>query len=83
MEKFLGANWKTTLTGFVAAIWFAVQPIIAKGDFEISRDYRSLIYAAIFAVMGLVTKDHDITGGTTGNKPNDASIVKDTTQKDA
>lgn len=74
-------SWKTTVVGLLAAIWFAVQPIIAHGDFVFERDYRSLIYAAIFAAFGFFTKDSNVTGGTVVNSPSDASAVKESAKK--
>jgi hypothetical protein len=55
-------SWKTTVAGFALAIWVGIQPILNKGDFEIHRDWKSLVYAALFAVMGLLVKDHDVSG---------------------
>lgn len=66
---------KTTIIGVLAAVWFAVQPLIAKGDFILARDYRSLIYAAIFAAFGYFAKDKNVTGGTVINPVNDATVV--------
>lgn len=57
-------NWKTTLFGFLGAFWLLAQPIITKGDFEITRDWEYLVGAALAACLGLVSKDGDVTGGT-------------------
>lgn len=57
-------NWKTTLLGFLAAFWLLAQPIIANGDFDFSRDWKSLAGAAIAALFGLIAKDNNVTGGT-------------------
>ena len=57
-------NWKTTVLGFLAAFWLLAQPIIANGNFDLSRDWKSLLGAAIAAAFGLLTKDNNVTGGT-------------------
>ncbi len=57
-------NWKTTVVGFLAAFWLLAQPIIANGDFDLQRDWKSLLGAAIASAFGLLTKDNNVTGGT-------------------
>lgn len=81
MNKLFTSN-KTTIIGALGAVWFAIQPLIAKGDFDIARDYRSLVYAAIFAAFGFFSKDANVTGGTTVNPANDASVVKESSKVD-
>lgn len=58
-------NWKTTLVGFAVAFWVLAQPIITKGDFDIVRDWKSLISAALITGFSLLTKDYNVTGGNT------------------
>jgi len=57
-------NWKTSLIGYLAALWLVVQPIITNGDFDFERDWKSLVGAAIAAFFGYVAKDKNVTGGT-------------------
>lgn len=57
-------NWKTTLLGFLGAFWILAQPIIANGDFDLNRDWKNLVGAAIAAAFGLLTKDKNVTGGS-------------------
>lgn len=73
-------NWKTTTIGLLAAIWLMVQPILINNNFILQRDWRQLVYAAIAAAFGFFAKDHNVTGGTTVNTPNDAATVKEATQ---
>jgi len=58
-------NWKTTLIGFAGAFWLVAQPIITNGDFDIARDWKSLVAAAIATAFGLFAKDNNVTGGNT------------------
>jgi hypothetical protein len=55
-------NWKTTIAAFAGAIWFAIQPIVEKGDFEIERDWKQLVTAAGLAVFGYLAKDAGVSG---------------------
>jgi len=56
-------NYKTTLTGILAAIAVGIIPILKDG-FNWSNDWPKLLTAAAIALLGLVAKDHDVTGGT-------------------
>lgn len=56
-------NWRTSLIGFLGAFWLVAQPIIANGDFDLSRDWKTLVGAAIATAFGLSTKDKNVTGG--------------------
>ena len=55
-------NWKTFLLGLLAAVWVAVQPVIANGDFDLQRDWKELSLAVIIALFGYFTKDKGVTG---------------------
>jgi hypothetical protein len=57
-------NWKTSLIGFLGAFWLVAQPIITNGDFDLQRDWKTLIGAAIATAFGLFAKDKNVTGGT-------------------
>lgn len=75
-------NYKTTIVGVVGAIWLALQPLITNGAFNISKDWKNLVGAAIVASMGFLVKDFNVTGGTVVNSPNDASVVKEASKVD-
>lgn len=57
-------NWRTSLIGFLGAFWLLAQPIITNGEFDIERDWKSLVGAALAAAFGLMTKDKNVTGGS-------------------
>lgn len=50
-------NWKTTILGALGAIWVVAEPIVTNGDFDLSRDWKSLVFATIIAVFGYFAKD--------------------------
>jgi len=58
-------NWKTTILGALGAIWVVAEPIVTNGDFDLSRDWKSLVFATIIAAFGYFAKDKNVTGGTT------------------
>lgn len=69
-------NWKTTILGVLGAIWVVAEPIITNGDFELSRDWKSLVFATIIAGLGYFAKDKNVTGGNVQSilgtdRPND------------
>ena len=49
-------NWQTTLTGIVGGLLTAY----ANGGFH---DWKGLAQGAFVALLGLVAKDHNVTGG--------------------
>ena len=57
-------NYKTTIAGLVAAVAAALIPVLQKGGFNLSEDWPKLLIAVAIAVLGLLAKDHDVTGGT-------------------
>jgi hypothetical protein len=75
-------NYKTTIVGIAGAVWVAIQPLLTKGDFELSRDWKQLVYAALIAGFGFLAKDYNVTGGTIPASNIDASVVKETTKTD-
>ncbi len=58
MKKLLGKNWQTTLVGLLAAIYFAVDPVIS-GD---AYTWQDIIRVALPAIFGYVAKSHNVTG---------------------
>lgn len=68
-------NNKTTITGIIGAVFALVQPILSNGTFDFSKDWKNIIIAIVIGAMGYFAKDHDVTGGTTVNTKNDASVV--------
>lgn len=61
------ANWKTTALG-IAALFTAAAHMIAA---VVSGDFNTAIMTdaplIITGFLGLVAKDHNVTGGTTPN----------------
>lgn len=58
-------NWKTTLTGVLGAIFYAVFPLIQGG----SPAAKDLVLAAVIAGISAAAKDFDTTGtGATATK---------------
>ncbi|HEY0056262.1 MAG TPA: hypothetical protein VGB63_12975 [Pedobacter sp.] len=51
-------NYKTTLTGILLAICYAVKPILEKGELSL----QDIIISVLIAVMGYFTKDAGVTG---------------------
>lgn len=66
MEKFMislfGKSWRTAVTGYGAAAFFAVLPIIQTGAFNIHKDWPNLFGAIGCAIFGRVSKDAKATG---------------------
>ena len=50
-------NFKTTALGFLAAFWLLAQPIITNGNFELNRDWKSLVFAGLTAAFGYFVSD--------------------------
>lgn len=69
------ANYKTTIIGLLGAIWIALQPFLTTQGFDISKDWKNLVGAAIVAAFGFLAKDFNVTGGTTVNTVNDPAAV--------
>ncbi len=67
ITKILGANWRTTLTGYLTGAFLIVEPIITNGNFDPKRDWKQCVFALAAAVYGNVSKDKQVTGGTTPN----------------
>lgn len=76
--KFTFKNWKTTLSGVVAIIVQVGPVLFPKYINETTANSISVIAGAIGITLA---KDHNVTGGTVGNAPNDASVVKEATKK--
>ena len=72
-----GANWRTTLTGYVMSAFIIVEPIITNGNFDIKRDWKNCVVALLVGVFSKITKDKHVTGG---NMPNDSANMIDTPQ---
>jgi hypothetical protein len=75
-------NNKTTILGIIGAIWLTIQPLISTGTFDFSKDWKNIIGAVIVALLGYFAKDYNVTGGTTINTSNDASVVKKSASTD-
>jgi hypothetical protein len=66
----LGANWKTTVMGFLLAVVYYLKTSGVSLP-TTKADAYTFIVAVLFAGFGLVAKDLNVTGGT---KPNDTTI---------
>ena len=55
-------NWKTTLLGLTGAVWIAVQPLITTGTFNLQKEWKNLVGAAIVAAFSFVAKDFNVSG---------------------
>lgn len=60
-------SWKTSLAGALGAAWMVAQPIITNGNFDLKRDWKNVVGAAIIAIFGFLVKDFNTTGGTVSN----------------
>jgi hypothetical protein len=52
-------SWQTTLTGFLLGLSVIIEPILTAGQLPTAHQWEM---AALFAVFGLVTKDHNKVG---------------------
>lgn len=62
-------NWKTTLTGALIAAAIVVLELVKTG----TVDAKSLITAGAFALLGGISKDFNVTGGTVDQTKKDES----------
>lgn len=51
-------NWKTSLLGAILAAFVAIQPLFEAGEY----DYKKLVFAAVIAAFGFLSKDFNVTG---------------------
>jgi hypothetical protein len=58
MEKFLGKNWRTTLTGLGAVAGYAVMTAMSGGVWAA----KDLVIIAGMAIIGKLAKDAGVTG---------------------
>jgi len=56
-------SWKTTLAGILGAMCIMVGPRLAGDKTQDPITAGNLIPAAAIAVLGALSKDHDVTGG--------------------
>lgn len=64
-------NWKTTLTGWLMGlptIMYDIMDAYQKGSFD-AKHGITLIVGIGMIVLGRVSKDYNVTGGTIENKP--------------
>jgi hypothetical protein len=77
--KNLLTNWKTSGVAALSAILVILNLIYPK---TFTTDVNVKVIGALGAVLALLTKDFNVTGGTVINNPNDASVVKEAAKKD-
>lgn len=63
------ANWKTTVLGILLGTAYTVTNTV---------DWKHLIVSVLMAFVGIVSKDFNVTGGTTPNTHNDPVVVSST-----
>ena len=57
-------NWKTTLTGVGGGLLISISALIQANSAGGKINWSAVGVGAIIAVLGLVSKDHNVTGGT-------------------
>ena len=62
-------NYRTFLAGLFGAIWVACLPLINNGNFDIHRDWKSIVTASGIALFGYLAKDAKVTGLPDDNQP--------------
>lgn len=63
-------SWKTTLAGLAAGVPVAIDALVQaynSGAFT-DKSGVQLLAGIGLVLLGLVSKDHNVTGGTTPNK---------------
>lgn len=68
-------NWKTTLTG-VAGFFIAAMQTYNAPTFSAAAHDPRVQMAVIVGILGLIAKDHNVTGGDTG-QPSTPQALKD------
>jgi hypothetical protein len=72
-------NWKTTIFAVLA-----VLPQILKLYPQFINPVFVDTISILFAALGIgYAKDHNVTGGNVSNIPNNASVLDETSKKDA
>jgi hypothetical protein len=77
--KNLLANWKTSGVAVLTAILVILNLVFPK---VFTTDINIKVVGALTAILALLSKDYNTTGGTVINNPNDASVVKESAKKD-
>ncbi len=72
-------NWKTSLSALVAIV-IQFGPVVVPQ--YITPAIANTITGIATALGLFAAKDFNVTGGTTVNVPNDASVVKEATKTD-
>lgn len=77
-------NWKTTSTGITMIVGAVIGVYFAYKNNQINEATLTTAITAFLGGVGLLcSKDYNVTGGTTLNVPNDASVVKEATKVDS
>ncbi len=80
MIKTILTNWRTSGVTALTAILILLNLIFPK---VFTTDINVKVVGALTALVALLAKDGPVTGGTTLNAPNDASVVKEATKEDS
>lgn len=62
LSSIFGASWRTAVTGYMAAIFFASEPYLMTGHFNLKTDWPNIVGACISAIAGNVAKDAKVSG---------------------
>lgn len=79
MLKTILKNWKTSGAALLSAILGLLNYLYPE---KFTPELNTSILGILVLALGLSAKDANVTGGTTVNTPNDASVVKEATKKD-
>ena len=72
-------SWKSTLIGIVGLVLGILQASSHNGDWVAALHDRSVQLAIAVAILGFVSKDSNVTGGTSG-QPSTAQALADANQ---
>ena len=77
-------NWKTLLAGLITGIPPLLDALLTAyhAGYFTDKSGTQLAMGVGLILLGVLAKDHNVTGGTVVNSPNDASEVKKATKED-
>lgn len=80
MIKTILTNWKTSGAALLSAILGLLNYLFPE---KFTPELNTSLLGILVLALGLLSKDANVTGGTTINVPNDASVVKESTKEDS
>jgi hypothetical protein len=69
-------NWKTNAVGLISVAFSALQASAYHGDYVAAIKDRGVQMSLMLAVLGFVSKDFNVSGGTVG-QPSTPQALKD------